>query len=381
MLQLLTQFTSQSQLFNLFNYITFRTGGAMFTAMIMAFVIGAPFIAWLRTRQGKGQPIREDGPQGHLLTKKGTPTMGGLIILLSLGVTTLLWSDLKNPYVWAVLLVTMCFGAIGFVDDFAKVTKQHHGGLSARMRLFFEFVTAAVASIAMLVAEWVAKTPSGVHDVPHFLNALMSGAPLTAVALPFVIGWGIQLFAFYVLFMMVVIVGFRNAVNLTDGLDGLAIGTTLIAAAAFTVLTYVTGHAVFSRYLDLLFIPRIGEVTIFMGAMVGASMGFLWWNCYPAHIFMGDVGSLALGGALGTVAILTKQEVLFFSIGAMFVIEAFSVILQVLSFKLRGKRVFRMAPLHHHFELIGWKETQVVVRFWIVAFIFALLSLTTVKLR
>jgi phospho-N-acetylmuramoyl-pentapeptide-transferase len=381
MLQLLTQFTSQSQFFNLFNYITFRTGGAMFTAMIMAFVIGAPFIAWLRTRQGKGQPIREDGPQGHLLTKKGTPTMGGLIILLSLGVTTLLWSDLKNPYVWAVLLVTMCFGAIGFIDDFAKVTKQHHGGLSARMRLFFEFVTAAVASVAMLVAEWVAKTPSGVHDVPHFLTALMSGQPLTAVALPFVIGWGIQLFAFYVVFMMVVIVGFGNAVNLTDGLDGLAIVPVMIAAGTFGVICYLVGRVDYSTYLGIPHVAGVGELSTILGALLGASLGFLWYNAPPARVFMGDTGSLALGGLLGAVAVATKHEIVLAIVGGLFVLETLSVMVQVAVFKRTGKRVFLMAPIHHHFEKLGWQEPTIVIRFWIISVIFALAGLATLKLR
>ena len=381
MLQLLSQFTSQSQFFNLFTYITFRTGGAMFTAMIMAFVIGAPFIAWLRTRQGKGQPIREDGPQGHLLTKKGTPTMGGLIILLSLGVTTLLWSDLKNPYVWAVLLVTMCFGAIGFVDDFAKVTKQHHGGLSARMRLFFEFVTAAVASTAMLVAEWVAKTPSGAHDVPHFLNALMSGQPLTAVALPFVIGWGIQLFAFYVLFMMVVIVGFGNAVNLTDGLDGLAIVPVMIAAGTFGVICYLVGRVDYSTYLGIPHVAGVGELATILGALLGASLGFLWYNAPPARVFMGDTGSLALGGLLGAVAVATKHEIVLAIVGGLFVLETLSVMVQVAVFKRTGKRVFLMAPIHHHFEKLGWQEPTIVIRFWIISVIFALAGLATLKLR
>ena len=381
MLQLLGQYTAQSQFFNLFNYITFRTGGAMFTAMIIAFVIGAPFISWLRQRQGKGQPIREDGPEGHLLTKKGTPTMGGLIILISLGVTSLLWSDLKNPYVWAVLLVTMSFGAIGFVDDFAKVTKQHHGGLSAKARLGFEFLTALVAAVAMLVAEWVAKTPNATHDIPGFLHALMAGEPLTAVALPFVIGWGIQLFALYILFMMVVIVGFGNAVNLTDGLDGLAIVPVMIAAGTFGVICYLVGRVDYSTYLGIPHVAGVGELSTILGALLGASLGFLWYNAPPARVFMGDTGSLALGGLLGAVAVATKHELVLAIVGGLFVLETLSVMLQVAVFKRTGKRVFLMAPIHHHFEKLGWQEPTIVIRFWIISFIFALAGLATLKLR
>jgi phospho-N-acetylmuramoyl-pentapeptide-transferase len=381
MLQLLGQFTAQSQFFNLFNYITFRTGGAMFTAMIIAFVIGAPFIAWLRKRQGKGQPIRADGPEGHLLTKKGTPTMGGLIILISLGIAALLWCDLKNPYVWAVLLVTMGFGAIGFVDDYAKVTKQHHGGLSARMRLGFEFLIAFVAAVAMLVAEWIAKTPNAAHDAMHFLQALMAGEPLTAIALPFVIGWGIQLFAFYILFMMIVIVGFGNAVNLTDGLDGLAIVPVMIAAATFGTISYLVGRIDYSSYLGIPHVPGVGELATILGALIGASLGFLWYNAPPARVFMGDTGSLALGGLLGAVAAATKHEIVLAIVGGLFVLETLSVMVQVFVFKRTGKRVFLMAPIHHHFEKLGWQEPTIVIRFWIISVIFALAGLATLKLR
>ena len=381
MLQLLGQFTAQSQFFNLFNYITFRTGGAMFTAMIIAFVIGAPFIAWLRKRQGKGQPIREDGPEGHLLTKKGTPTMGGLIILISLGISSLLWSDLKHPYVWAVLLVTMSFGAIGFVDDYAKVTKQHHGGLSARTRLGFEFLAAFVAAVAMLVAEWVAKTPNAAHDAMGFFHALMTGEPLTAVALPFVIGWGVQLFAFYIVFMMVVIVGFGNAVNLTDGLDGLAIVPVMIAAATFGMICYLVGRVDYSTYLGIPHVAGVGELSTILGALLGASLGFLWYNAPPARVFMGDTGSLALGGLLGAVAVASKHELVLAIVGGLFVLETLSVMVQVAVFKRTGKRVFLMAPIHHHFEKIGWQEPTIVIRFWIISVIFALAGLATLKLR
>ena len=381
MLELLTQYSESSQFFNLFNYITFRTGGAMFTAMILAFAIGAPFIAWLRKKQGKGQPIREDGPQGHLLTKKGTPTMGGLIILISLGIASLLWADLKNPYVWAVLLVTAAFGTIGFVDDFAKVTKQHHGGLSAKVRLAAEFSAALLSALIMLVAEWVATTPDQAHDAMGFFNALMAGDPLTAVALPFVTGWGIQLFAFYVVFAMIVIVGFGNAVNLTDGLDGLAIVPVMIAAGTFGMICYLVGRVDYSTYLGIPHVAGVGELATILGALLGASLGFLWYNAPPARVFMGDTGSLALGGLLGAVAVATKHEIVLAIVGGLFVLETLSVMLQVAVFKRTGKRVFLMAPIHHHFEKLGWQEPTIVIRFWIISTIFALAGLATLKLR
>ena len=358
----LYQMRGELSVLNVTRYITFRTAVAALTTLFLMLVLKPWVIERLR-RLSIGQYIREEGPQAHQ-SKKGTPTMGGLLILAGIVIPTLLWANLTNRNVWIAVLSTIAFGAIGFADDYLKVVKKNNLGLRGRSKLYFQLAIGFVIGVTVYGFARVDPATYSTHISVPFFKSLLPDLGLL-----------------YIPFAVLFVAFASNAVNLTDGLDGLAIGTTLIAAAAFTVLTYVTGHAVFSRYLDLLFIPRIGEVTIFMGAMVGASMGFLWWNCYPAHIFMGDVGSLALGGALGTVAILTKQEVLFFSIGAMFVIEAFSVILQVLSFKLRGKRVFRMAPLHHHFELIGWKETQVVVRFWIAAFIFALLSLTTVKLR
>jgi len=381
MLELLAQYSDSSQFFNLFNYITFRTGGAMFTGMIIAFAIGAPFISWLRQRQGKGQPIREDGPAGHLLTKKGTPTMGGLIILISLGISSLLWADLQNPYVWSVLIVTLGFGAIGFVDDFAKVTKQHHGGLSAKLRLLFEFSIAAVAAIAMLVAEWVATTPGQTHDIIGFWNALWAAEPLTAVALPFIQGWGVQLLGFYVLFTMIVIVGFGNAVNLTDGLDGLAIVPVMIAAGTFGVICYLVGRVDYSAYLGIPHVAGVGELATILGALLGASLGFLWYNAPPARVFMGDTGSLALGGLLGATAVATKHEIVLGIVGGLFVLETLSVMLQVAVFKRTGKRLFLMAPIHHHFEKLGWQEPTIVIRFWIIAFIFALAGLATLKLR
>jgi phospho-N-acetylmuramoyl-pentapeptide-transferase len=381
MLELLAQYDERSQFFNLFNYITFRTGGAMFTAMIIAFAIGAPFIRWLRKKQGKGQPIRSDGPEGHLLTKKGTPTMGGLIILISLGVSTLLWADLSNVYVWAVLAVTLGFGAIGFVDDFAKVTKQHHGGLSAKLRLGFEFSIAGAAALAMLAAEWIAKTPGQSHDVMGFFSALMAGDPITAVALPFLSGWGVQLLGFYIVFAMVVIVGFGNAVNLTDGLDGLAIVPVMIAAATFGTIAYLVGRVDYSNYLGIPHVDGVSELSTILGALLGASLGFLWYNAPPARVFMGDTGSLALGGLLGAVAVATKHEIVLAIVGGLFVLETLSVMIQVAVFKRTGKRVFLMAPFHHHFEKLGWQEPTIVIRFWIISVIFALAGLATLKLR
>ena len=381
MLELLGQLEDQSQFFNLFNYITFRTGGAMFTAMVIAFAIGAPFIAWLRKKQGKGQTIRSDGPEGHLLTKKGTPTMGGLIILISLGISSLLWADLQNPYVWAVLLVTLSFGTIGFIDDFAKVTKQHHGGLSAKVRLGAEFGAALLAVLIMLVAEWVATTPGQTHDAMGFINALMAGDPLTAVALPFVQGWGVQLLGFYVIFAMIVITGFGNAVNLTDGLDGLAIVPVMIAAATFGMICYLVGRVDYSEYLGIPHVAGVSELATILGALLGGSLGFLWYNAPPARVFMGDTGSLALGGLLGAVAVASKHEVVLAIVGGLFVLETLSVMIQVAVFKRTGKRVFLMAPVHHHFEKLGWQEPTIVIRFWIISTIFALAGLATLKLR
>ncbi|MGE0739898.1 MAG: phospho-N-acetylmuramoyl-pentapeptide-transferase [Hyphomonadaceae bacterium] len=381
MLELLGQLEERSQFFNLFNYITFRTGGAMFTAMILAFAIGAPFIRWLRKKQGKGQPIRADGPEGHLLTKKGTPTMGGLIILISLGISALLWADLTNPYVWAVLAVTLGFGAIGFVDDFAKVTKQHHGGLSAKVRLFFEFSIALAAALVMLVAEWVANTEGQPHTVQGFFDALMQGTALTAVALPFLSEWGVQLLAFYIIFAMFVIVGFGNAVNLTDGLDGLAIVPVMIAGGTFGVICYLVGRVDYSEYLGIPHVAGVGELATLLGALLGASLGFLWYNAPPARVFMGDTGSLALGGMLGAVAVATKHEIVLAIVGGLFVLETLSVMVQVAVFKRTGKRVFLMAPIHHHFEKLGWQEPTIVIRFWIISVIFALAGLATLKLR
>ena len=307
--------------------------------------------------------------------------MGGLIILIPLTVSSLLWADLENAYVWAVLVVTLGFGAIGFVDDFAKVTKQHHGGLSAKLRLAFEFSIALVAALAMLAAEWIATTPDQAHDVMGFLNALMAGEPLTAVALPFIQGWGVQLLALYVIFAMIVIVGFGNAVNLTDGLDGLAIVPVMIAAGTFGVICYLVGRVDYSEYLGIPHVAGVGELATILGALLGDSLGFLWYNAPPARVFMGDTGSLALGGLLGAVAVASKHEVVLAIVGGLFVLETLSVMIQVAVFKRTGKRVFLMAPVHHHFEKLGWQEPTIVIRFWIISTIFALAGLATLKLR
>jgi phospho-N-acetylmuramoyl-pentapeptide-transferase len=347
---------------NVVRYITFRTAVASLTALFLVLVLGPWMIERLRRLQ-IGQHIREEGPQAHR-EKAGTPTMGGVLILTGILVPTLLWADLTNRNVWILVFSTLAFGAIGFADDYLKVVKRRSLGLTARRKLRAQVLVGLLLGGALYWLSLAEPTQFSTRVIlPFFKNAMP------------------EISAFYILFAVAVVVGASNAVNLTDGLDGLAIGSTLIAAAAFTVLAYVSGHRVFSDYLDLLYLPGSGEVTVFCGAMVGASMGFLWWNCYPAQVFMGDVGSLSLGGALGTAALLIKQELLLFSVGGLFVIEALSVILQVGSYKLTGRRIFRMAPLHHHFELQGWKEPQIIIRFWIVAFVFALFSLTTLKLR
>ena len=347
---------------NVVRYITFRTAVASLTALFLVLVLGPWMIERLRRFQ-IGQYIREEGPEAHK-QKAGTPTMGGLLIITGILIPTLLWADLTNRNTWILVLATLGFGAIGFLDDYSKVAGRRNRGLTARHKL--------IGQIAIGVALGATLYAISRHDPSTYTTRLV--LPFFKNVMPD-LSWA------YVLFATLLLVFSSNAVNLTDGLDGLAIGSTLFVAAAFTLLAYVSGHRVFSDYLDVLYVPQAWEVTVFCGAMVGASMGFLWWNCYPAQVFMGDVGSLSLGGAIGTVALLIKQELLLFAVGGLFVIEALSVILQVGSFKLTGKRIFRMAPLHHHFELAGWKEPQIIVRFWILAFIFALLSLTTLKLR
>ncbi|MBD2746451.1 phospho-N-acetylmuramoyl-pentapeptide-transferase [Microvirga sp. BT688] len=346
---------------NIFRYITFRTGGATATGMLFVFLFGPAIISLLRVRQGKGQPIREDGPQSHLLTKRGTPTMGGLMILAGVLVSTLLWANLENHYVWVVLFVTVGFGAIGFYDDYLKVTKQSHKGFSGRSRLTIEAIIAVVACLAI-----------SYMATPGLANKL---------ALPFSKDLIINLGWFYVIFAGFVIVGAGNAVNITDGLDGLAIVPVMIAAGTFGFIAYLSGNAVFSNYLQIHFVPGTGELAVLCGALIGAGLGFLWFNAPPAQIFMGDTGSLALGGMLGAIAVAAKHEIVLAIVGGLFVLEILSVIIQVTSFKLTGKRVFKMAPIHHHFEQLGWTEPQVVIRFWIIAVVLALTGLATLKLR
>ncbi|MCO6185642.1 phospho-N-acetylmuramoyl-pentapeptide-transferase [Rhizobium sp. L1K21] len=362
MLIWLVELSDQFQFFNLFRYITFRTGAALFTSALFVFLFGPAIISSLRVRQGKGQPIRADGPQTHF-KKAGTPTMGGLMILAGMVGSALLWADLSNVYVVATLLVTLGFGAIGFYDDYLKVTKQSDKGFSSKARLGIEFLIAAIAVFFMM------------------RHAVSTGAPGTSIAFPFFKDFLVDLGIFFALFGAFVIVGAGNSVNLTDGLDGLAIVPVMIAAGSFGFISYVVGNAVFANYLQINFVPGTGELAVVLGAVIGAGLGFLWFNAPPAAIFMGDTGSLALGGLIGTVAVATKHEIVMAIIGGLFVMETLSVIIQVGYFKLTGKRVFLMAPIHHHFEKLGWTESQVVIRFWIIAVGLALLGLSTLKLR
>jgi len=362
LLYLLYPLRTYATIFNVTRYITFRTAAASLTALALSLALGPWMIRKLRDFQ-IGQVIRQEGPQSHR-AKAGTPTMGGLLILTSALVPTLLWADLSNPYVWIAVLATAAFGGVGFTDDYLKIVRRSHHGLLPRYKMGGQILVALAVGVAVLLLS---------QENPPLYN--------TRLIFPFFknlipdLGW------FYIAFTVLVLVGASNAVNLTDGLDGLAISTFAVSAAAFTALAYVTGHAVLAQYLLLVRFAPAGELTVFCGALVGASLGFLWYNSYPADVFMGDVGSLALGGALGTVAILIKQELLLPIVGGVFVIEALSVIIQVASFKLTGQRVFKMAPIHHHFELIGWSEPKVIARFLIMAIIFALFSLTTLKLR
>lgn len=362
--------------FRIFRYVTFRCVFASLTALLIGLLIGPWVIERLREFQ-IGQYIREEGPQHHQ-KKGGTPTMGGVLICISILVPTLLWSDLSDPFVWLVFFSTVAFGAIGFADDYIKVVHKRNLGLTSRQKLFFQFLASGAVAVALVVLE-----EQGAYSTRLMVPFLKAFRPNLIIDSFFHIPhlWPLA-FAPFVLFVMFVITGSSNAVNLTDGLDGLAIGCTIIAAGALTVLTYVSGHAVFSDYLELQRMPAVSELTIFCGAMVGGAIGFLWYNAHPAEIFMGDVGSLALGGAIATVAVIIKQELLLPFIGGVFILEALSVMLQVGSYKLRnGKRIFRMAPLHHHFELMGWSESKVIARFWIMALVFALFALTTLKLR
>ncbi|WP_417243101.1 phospho-N-acetylmuramoyl-pentapeptide-transferase [Celeribacter sp.] len=360
MLYWLTGLSDGGDVFNLFRYITMRAGGAFFTALIFGFIFGRPLINLLRRRQGKGQPIREDGPEGHF-AKAGTPTMGGLLILTALLTSTLLWARLDNPYVWIVLFVTFAYGAIGFADDYSKVSKATTAGVSGRVRLLLGFIIAFIASV------WAAY----VH--PDELSNQLALPVFKDVLLNF--GY------FYIPFAMFVIVGAANSVNLTDGLDGLAIMPVMIAAGTLGSIAYVVGRVDFTEYLGLHYVPGTGELLVFVAALIGGGLGFLWYNAPPAAVFMGDTGSLALGGALGAIAVATKHEIVLGIVGGLFVVEALSVIIQVLYFKRTGKRVFLMAPIHHHYEKKGWAEPTIVIRFWIISLILALIGLATLKLR
>jgi phospho-N-acetylmuramoyl-pentapeptide-transferase len=347
--------------FNVFRYITFRTAWAALTALIISFIFGPWLIERMR-RIKVGQYIREEGPKSHQ-TKAGTPTMGGILINIAIVIPTILWADISNPYIWIVLFVTFAYGAIGFVDDYRKLAKKQNLGLSAKEKFSMQIGVALAAGLA------IAYLPS-IHNNYS-----------TVLTFPFFKTLHLNLGFLYIPFIIVVLVGASNGVNLTDGLDGLAIGSTLIVAVTYTILTYAAGNFRVADYLRIAWVPQAGELAVFCGAMVGASLGFLWFNAHPAEIFMGDVGSLALGGAIGCLAVMIKQEILLGLVGGLFVLEGMSVVLQVASFKLTGRRIFKMSPLHHHFELSGWRETKVVVRFWIIAIIFAMVALSTLKLR
>lgn len=358
---LLLPLAGQIHIFNLFRYITFRAGGACLTALVISFWIGPRLIRRLRAMQRHGQPIRTDGPERHLIEKKGTPTMGGTLILLALGASTLLWADLSNGYIWATLLVTFGYGAIGFADDFLKLTRRNTKGVPGRVRLLGEAVIGLIATLWM-----VHLMPSSIAD---------------GVAVPFVKNFLIPLGFAFPVFGMLVLMGSGNAVNFTDGLDGLATVPTMIAAGVFALIAYLVGNRIFAGYLEINFVPGVGELVVFLSALIGAGMGFLWFNAPPAAVFMGDTGSLSLGGALGAVAVATKNELVLAIVGGLFVVETISVIVQVFWYKRTGRRVFLMAPLHHHFEKKGWAEPTIVIRFWIIAMILGLVGLSTLKIR
>lgn len=357
---LLAPLSETSLAFNLFRYITFRTGGAIMTALLLSFLLGPAIIDWLRSTQNGASNIREDVPEGHL-AKAGTPTMGGFLILLAIVISTLLWADLGNGYVWVVMLVTIGFGAVGFADDYMKLSRRNSKGLPGRIKLLLQIVIATAAALWILA---LTREPLATGlSIPFFKTVLIH------------LGW------FFIPLAVFVTVGASNAVNLTDGLDGLAIVPVMIAAACFGFIAYLVGNSIYSEYLQLLYVPGTGELAVFCGALVGASLGFLWFNAPPAMVFMGDTGSLSVGGALGAISVVTKHELVLSIIGGLFVLETISVIVQVASFKLTGKRVFAMAPLHHHFEKKGWAESTIVIRFWIIASILALVGLATLKLR
>ena len=361
MLYFLSQYGDGGDFFNLFRYITFRAGGAFFTALILSFMFGQPLINALKKWQKEGQPIRQDGPESHIITKAGTPTMGGMLILGTLLISTLLWARTDNAYVWIVLLVTMGFALIGFLDDYLKVSKQLVAGFSGKARLMLGFLIALLAAICVSILQ--TEELSRQIAIPVFKDALLN------------------LGIFYFPFVMITIVGAANAVNLTDGLDGLAIMPVMICAAALGMIAYVVGRTDFTEYLDVHYVAGTGELLVFTSAVIGGGLGFLWYNAPPAAVFMGDTGSLALGGALGAIAVCIKHEIVLGIVGGLFVVEALSVIIQVLYFKTTGKRVFLMAPIHHHFEKRGWGEAQIVIRFWIISLILALIGLATLKVR
>jgi len=358
---LLAPLASEVQIFNLFRYLTFRSGGAVLTALLISFLLGPSVIRWLKSKQGEGQPIRMDGPENHLLTKKGTPTMGGVLILLALVISTLLWADLNNRYVWVVLWVTIGYGVVGFGDDYLKLTKRNSKGLPGKLKLALQIGIAIIAALA--------------------ISAILPVELATHLAVPFFKDVLVQLGPFFAPFAILVMVGASNAVNLTDGLDGLAIVPVMIVAGCLALIAYLVGNSVFAGYLQIHYVPGCGELAVFCGALVGASLGFLWFNAPPAMVFMGDTGSLSVGGALGTISVIVKHELVLLIIGGLFVLETVSVIMQVASFKLTGRRVFKMAPLHHHFEKKGWAEPTIVIRFWIIASILALAGLSTLKVR
>jgi len=358
---LLTSLSDEYSFLNVFNYLTFRTGVSLFTAFIISFLFGPKIIFMLKSKQKKGQPIREDGPENHILTKQGTPTMGGFLILLGLSSGTLLWADLTNQYVWACLLVTTGFGFIGFLDDYSKITKSSSVGVSGKVKLLLEVIVSLAAILIIINA---AGPELGYKFAPPFLKDVLID-----------MGW------FMIPFTMFVLVGASNSVNLTDGLDGLAIMPVIIAAGTFAIIAYVVGNTVYAEYLNLTYIEGTGELSVFLAAIIGAGLGFLWFNAPPAMIFMGDTGSLSLGGALGAVSVITKHEIVLAIVGGLFVLETVSVIVQVASYKLTGKRAFRMAPIHHHYEKKGWAEPTIVIRFWIIAVLLALIGLATLKLR
>lgn len=358
---LLVPFSHDIGILNLFRYLTFRTGGAILTAFFIGFFLGKPLIAWLKSKQKYGQPIREDGPEQHLLTKKGTPTMGGVLILISMVSSTLLWVDWTNPYIWIVLAITLGFGGLGAWDDYLKLTHQTHVGMSGKMRFLLEIMMSLIAT--------------------GYIVYLTKGPMATGLAIPYLKDMMIDLGYGYYIFTICVVVGAANSVNLTDGLDGLAIVPVMMAAVCFCLISYLVGNVVFARYLQLPYVSYAGELSVVCGALIGSGLSFLWYNAPPAKVFMGDTGSLAVGSALGVMSVIAKHELVLFVVGGLFVLETVSVILQVLYFKMTGKRIFLMAPIHHHFEKKGWPEPTIVIRFWIIAWILGLIGLSSLKLR